>query len=236
VLFRELDLSPGPPVGQSNGVDIRFESGAMYQPPHFREDARDAQHALIRTHPLGLLITAGPAGLLANPIPFLLDDVGSYGTLRAHLARANPQGQELAAVEECLIVFQGPQGYVSPGWYASKREHGRVVPTWNYATVHAWGRPRLIEDAAWLGRQIADLTALRETPRADPWAVADAPAPFVTAQVRALVGVEIPISRIEGKWKMSQNRPEADRIGVVAGFRADGEEALAALVSERSGS
>ena len=208
----------------------------MYQPPHFREDALPAQHALIRTYPLGLLITAGPAGLLANPIPFLLDEVGPHGTLRAHLARANAQGQELAAVGECLIVFQGPQGYVSPGWYASKREHGRVVPTWNYATVHVWGRPRVIEDAAWLARQVADLTLLREAPRAEPWAVADAPAPFVAAQVRALIGVEIPIGRIEGKWKMSQNRPESDRIGVVAGFQADGEIALSALVSERSGS
>ena len=208
----------------------------MYQPPHFREDSRAAQHALIRSHPLGLLITAGPGGLLANPIPFLLDDAGPHGTLRAHLARANPQTQELAAVEECLVVFQGPQGYVTPGWYASKREHGRVVPTWNYATVHAWGRPRLIEDATWLGRQIAELTALREAARPEPWAVTDAPQPFVAAQVRALVGVEIPITRIEGKWKMSQNRPEADRTGVVAGFRADGEAALAELVAERSGS
>jgi transcriptional regulator len=208
----------------------------MYLPPHFREDSRAAQHALIRAHPLGLLVTAGPAGLLANPIPFLLDATGPHGTLRAHLARANPQGQELAAVEECLIVFQGPQGYVTPGWYASKRAHSRVVPTWNYATVHAWGRPRVIEDAAWLGRQVADLTALREAPRAEPWAVSDAPKPFVDAQLRALVGVEIPITRIEGKWKMSQNRPADDRAGVIAGFEAEGETALAGLVAERSGS
>ncbi|MBE7244884.1 MAG: FMN-binding negative transcriptional regulator, partial [Actinomycetospora chiangmaiensis] len=150
--------------------------------------------------------------------------------------RANPQGQELAAMEECLIVFQGPQGYVTPSWYASKRAHGRVVPTWNYATVHAWGRPRVIEDAAWLGRQVADLTALREAPRAEPWAVSDAPKPFVDAQLRALVGVEIPITRIEGKWKMSQNRPADDRAGVIAGFEAEGETALAGLVAERSGS
>ncbi|MGU3667132.1 FMN-binding negative transcriptional regulator [Methylobacterium sp. A49B] len=206
----------------------------MYQPPHFREGSRAAQHALIRAHPLGLLVTAGPAGLLANPIPFLLDEAGPHGTLRAHLARANPQGQELAAVAECLIVFQGPQGYVTPGWYASKREHGRVVPTWNYATVHAWGRPRVIDDPAWLGRQVADLTALREGSRAEPWAVSDAPEPFVAGQLRALVGVEIPITRIEGKWKMSQNRPEADRHGVIAGFRAEGASDLAGLVAERS--
>jgi transcriptional regulator len=158
-----------------------------------------------------------------------------HGVLRAHIARANPQGLDLAAVEECLIVFQGPQGYVTPSWYASKREHGRVVPTWNYATVHAWGRPQVIEDVEWLGRQVADLTALRELPRAEPWAVADAPEPFVAAQVRGIIGIEIPITRIEGKWKMSQNRPEADRHGVIAGLRAEGEAGLAGLVAERSG-
>jgi transcriptional regulator len=207
----------------------------MYQPPHFRDETRAAQHGLIRAYPLGLLITGGAAGLIADPVPFLLDESGPYGTLRAHLARANPHWQALAEAEECLVVFQGPQGYVTPGWYASKREHGRVVPTWNYATVHAWGRPRVIEDADWLRRQVADLTTLRETPRAAPWAVDDAPAPFVAAQLRAIVGIEIPITRIEGKWKMSQNRPEADRAGVVAGMRAEGETALAELVAERSG-
>ncbi|CAA2159760.1 Protease synthase and sporulation protein PAI 2 [Methylobacterium brachiatum] len=208
----------------------------MYQPPHFRDETRAAQHGLIRAYPLGLLITGGAAGLIADPVPFLLDESGPNGTLRAHLARANPHWQALAEAEECLVVFQGPQGYVTPGWYASKREHGRVVPTWNYATVHAWGRPRVIEDADWLHRQVADLTTLRETPRAAPWAVDDAPAPFVAAQLRAIIGIEIPITRIEGKWKMSQNRPEADRAGVVAGMRAEGETALAEIVAERSGS
>ncbi|MHC2105675.1 MULTISPECIES: FMN-binding negative transcriptional regulator [unclassified Methylobacterium] len=208
----------------------------MYQPPHFRDDTRTAQHGLIRTYPLGLLITGGADGLIANLIPFLLDETGAHGTLRAHLARANPQWQALAEAQDCLVVFQGPQGYVTPDWYASKREHGRVVPTWNYATVHVWGRARVIEDADWLRRQIVDLTALREAPRAAPWAVDDAPAPFVAAQMRAIVGIEIPISRIEGKWKMSQNRSEADRAGVIAGMRADGEAALAEIVAERSGS
>lgn len=208
----------------------------MYQPPHFRDDTRTAQHGLIRTYPLGLLITGGADGLIANPIPFLLDETGTHGTLRAHLARANPQWQALAEAQDCLVVFQGPQGYVTPDWYASKREHGRVVPTWNYATVHVWGRARVIGDADWLRRQIVDLTALREAPRAAPWAVDDAPAPFVAAQMRAIVGIEIPIARIEGKWKMSQNRPEADRAGVIAGMRADGEAALAEIVAERSGS
>jgi transcriptional regulator len=208
----------------------------MYQPSAFREDRLDVQHGLIRAHPLGLLITAGPAGLLANPFPFLLDAAGTEkGTLRLHIARANPQWKELAAIEECLVVFQGPQDYVTPSWYATKRETGKVVPTWKYATVHVWGRPRVMNDDSWLRRQIEDLTASREGSREAPWKVDDAPADFVAMQMRAIVGVEIPIGRIEGKWKMSQNRPEADRDGVIEGFRAMGEagEEIAALVAER---
>jgi len=209
----------------------------MYQPPAFREDRLDVQHDLIRAYPFGLLITAGPAGLLANPFPFLLDPKASEnGTLRLHIARANPQWQELEAIEECLVVFQGPHDYVTPSWYATKQETGKVVPTWNYATVHAWGRPRIMRDDTWLRRQLDDLTASREGRRAEPWKVDDAPADFVKMQMRAIVGVEIPIRRIEGKWKMSQNRPEADRAGVIAGFESAGEagEVLAELVRERA--
>lgn len=210
----------------------------MYQPPLFREDRLEVQHDLIRAHPLGLLISAGPGGLLANPIPFLIDPHGGEcGTLRCHMARANPHWRELEAVEECLVVFQGPQDYVTPSWYATKQETGKVVPTWNYATVHAWGRPQVIADAAWLRRQIGDLTLSREGKRAQPWAVGDAPDDFIAAQIKGIIGVEIPISRIEGKWKMSQNRPAADRAGVIAGFREQGDdqaEILAAMVEERS--
>src|SRR6201997_2873928 len=206
----------------------------MYQPPAFREDRPEIQHALIRKHPLGLLITAGPAGLLANSFPFLLDAAGTEkGTLRLHIARANPQWREFEAIEECLVVFQGPQDYVTPSWYATKQETGKVVPTWNYATVHAWGQPRIMRDDAWLRRQLEDLTLSREGKRAKPWKVDDAPAEFVAMQMRAIVGVEIPIRRIEGKWKMSQNRPQADREGVIAGFREAGE-VLAHLVQERA--
>jgi len=210
----------------------------MYQPPAFREDRIEVQHELIRAHPLGLLFTAGPAGLLANPFPFLIDSESSeLGTLRLHIARANAQWRELELVEECLVVFQGPQDYVTPSWYETKRETGKVVPTWNYATVHAWGRPRVINDDAWLRRQLDDLTLTREGKRPAPWKVDDAPSDFVVMQMRAIVGVEIPIHRIEGKWKMSQNRPEADRVGVLAGFREQGEtgEEIAALVAERGG-
>jgi transcriptional regulator len=207
----------------------------MYQPAHFREDRLEVQHALIGAHPLGLLITAGPGGLQANPIPFLVDSNASErGTLRAHLARANPQLAELAAVEECLVVFQGPQRYITPSFYATKRETGKVVPTWNYATVHVWGRPRVVDDASWLRRQIDDLTRHNEATRPVAWNVSDAPEPFVAAQVKGIVGLEIPIARIEGKWKVSQNRVTADQAGVVAGLRDIGDDVMADLVAERS--
>ena len=209
----------------------------MYQPPAFREDRIEVQHDLIRAHPLGLVVTAGPGGLMANSIPFLVDAGRSErGTLRGHLARANPQLRELAAAGECLVVFQGAQAYITPSWYATKRETGKVVPTWNYVTVHAWGRASIIEDAAWLRQQIGDLTRSREIARDAPWDVGDAPASFVAAQIQGILGIEIVIARIEGKWKVSQNRPEADRAGVVAGLRAAGEatEPMARLVAERS--
>jgi transcriptional regulator len=206
----------------------------MYQPPAFREDRIEVQHALIRAHPLGLLITAGPGGLMANAVPFLVYPEGSgCGTLRAHVSRGNPQWRELAAVEECLVVFQGRQKYITPSWYATKRETGKVVPTWNYITVHAWGRPQAIDDAAWLRRQIDDLTSQQEGALPDPWKVTDAPEDFVTAQIKGIVGIEIPIGRIEGKWKVSQNRTEVDRAGVVAGLREQGEATMADLVAER---
>ena len=208
----------------------------MYQPPHFREDRLEVQHALIHAHPLGLLITAGPGGLQANHIPFLVDANGAErGTMRAHLARANPQMTELAAVAECMVAVQGPQAYISPSLYPTKHEHGKAVPTWNYITVHAWGRPQVIDDTAWLRRQVDDLTLHQEGSRPAPWYVSDAPEPFVASQLRGIVGIEIPIARIEGKWKVSQNRPASDQAGVVAGLRGSGGDAeiMAALVAER---
>jgi transcriptional regulator len=153
------------------------------------------------------------------------------------VARANPVWSDLQSASECLVVFQGPQTYITPSWYPSKRAHGRVVPTWNYTTVHCWGRPQVIEDVAWLGAQIDALTRQQEQARPEPWAVNDAPEPFVAAQIRGIVGIEIEIARIEGKWKVSQNRVGEDRAGVVAGLRAEGGSALAmaSLVSNRSG-
>jgi transcriptional regulator len=207
----------------------------MYLPPHFREDRLEVQHQLIRSFPLGLLISAGPGGLLANPVPFVIvPEASERGTLRCHVSRANPQWRELTALDECLVVFQGPQAYVTPSWYETKRETGKVVPTWNYAMVHAWGRPLVIEDEGWLRQQIEALTRSREASRAEPWHVSDAPADYVSGQIKGIIGIEIPIARIEGKWKMSQNRPDADRQGVIAGYRAEAAaaETMADLVEQ----
>lgn len=192
----------------------------MYIPSTFREPRLDAMHELVRTHPLGLLVTSGAGGLMATQIPFLVyPDEGEHGTLRAHIARANPHWKELSGVSECLVAFQGVQGYITPSWYASKQTTHEVVPTWNYVAVQAFGAPRIVEDAAWLRRQIDDLTNSQESGRTQPWKVTDAPAAFIETQLKAIVGIEIPISRIDGKRKMSQNRPEADRMGVIAGLR-----------------
>lgn len=192
----------------------------MYQPPHFREDDLAVQHALIRAHPLGLLVTLSSEGLEANPVPFVLDaSASALGTLKAHLSRANAQWRNFDPDQEALVVFQGPEAYITPSWYAAKREHGKVVPTWNYAIVQARGRLTIRDDPDWLLRQITALTDMQEAPQPEPWTVGDAPAPFVAAQLKGIVGVEIEITRIEGKWKVSQNRAEADRLGVSAGLR-----------------
>jgi transcriptional regulator len=207
----------------------------MYQPAHFREDRLDVQHDLVRAHPLGLLVSMTADGLVANPIPFVLDaDRGPYGTLRCHVARANAVWKELQHNSDCLVVFQAAEHYISPSWYATKRETGKVVPTWNYATVHCSGRAVIHDDAAWIAAQIDALTRVHEENRAEPWAVSDAPAPFVAAQMRGIVGIEIPIARIEGKWKVSQNRPEADRAGVLSGLASEADPSagpMADLVS-----
>lgn len=209
----------------------------MYQPPHFREDDLAVQHALIGAHPLGLLVTFGSAGLEANPIPFVLDaSASALGTLKAHLSRANAQWRNFDPEQEALVVFQGPETYITPSWYAAKREHGKVVPTWNYAIVQARGLLKVKDDPDWLRQQITAMTDLQEAPRAEPWAVGDAPASFVAAQLKGIVGVEIEITRIEGKWKVSQNRPEADRLGVSAGLRLSRDDAshrMAELVDAR---
>lgn len=207
----------------------------MYQPPHFIETDRDTLHALIRAHPLGLLISATTDGPLADPVPMLLDaETGEHGRLRAHVARANPHWKLIAAQPEVpvLVVFHGADSYITPSWYETKRETGKVVPTWNYATVQVKGRARIMDDATWLARQIRDLTASHESARAEPWAVEDAPERFIEAQLRGIVGIEIDILEIAGKWKVSQNRPEADRLGVADGLT---DAAMAGLVRSYGG-
>ncbi len=209
----------------------------MYQPPHFREDRSDVQHALMRAHPLALLVTFGEGGLTANPVPLILHpERADKGVLRGHFARANPQWRTFDRAVECLAVFQGADAYITPSWYATKRETGKVVPTWNYAVVQVYGRLAAIEDADWLGEQVRSLTDRHEAARPSPWAVADAPKEFVRAQLKGIVGIEIAISRIEAKWKVSQNRNAADRTGVAEGLLGEDDEAaraMAALVTER---
>ncbi|RCW21922.1 PaiB family negative transcriptional regulator [Ciceribacter lividus] len=211
----------------------------MYQPPHHREDRREVQHALIRSHPLGLLISSGEGGLLANPIPFrLVKTEEGLGTLQAHMAKANPQWRALSGGAEVLIVFQGADHYITPSWYETKRETGKVVPTWNYAIVQVRGTVRVIEDSQWLRAQVGRLTDGHESKRMIPWAVGDAPDDFISVQLKGIVGIEVQITGIEGKWKVSQNRSEADRRGVAEGLEADGSDAagvMAAMVREWGG-
>lgn len=192
----------------------------MHIPGSFREDRTEHLHQLMQAHPLGLLVTHGGGGLQASPVPFLLyPHEGEYGVLRAHMARANPHWRELAGLTECLVVFQGAEGYVTPSWYPGKAETHKAVPTWNYATVHAWGAPSVVDDAAWLRRQLNDLTDHHEKSRPQPWSIDDAPADYIAGLATAIIGIEIPIRRIEGKFKMSQNKSDADRAGVVRGLR-----------------
>lgn len=209
----------------------------MYQPSHFREDDPKTLHALMRAHPLGLLISGGP-GLLANPVPFELA-VGADGaaSLRCHLARPNAQWQALAGAPEVLVVFQGADTYITPSWYETKKRTGKAVPTWNYVTVQARGTARLIEDPAWLLAHLHALTGTHEAGRPEPWAVDDAPPDYIAAQLRGIIGVEIAITALEGKWKVGQNRPEADRLGMLDGLAqtpGQGPATIAGLLRERS--
>jgi transcriptional regulator len=190
----------------------------MYLPAHFKEERVDVLHRLVRTHPLGLLITHDANGLAANSIPFLIDpQLTPHGTLRAHVARANPVWRD-AAGSEVLVVFEGPQAYISPGWYPSKAEHGKVVPTWNYVMVQGRGTLRAIEDAGWLHALVSRLTTTHEANQARPWAVTDAPPTYVDTMLRAIVGIEIELTALVGKWKVTQNRSAADRAGTAAGL------------------
>jgi transcriptional regulator len=202
----------------------------MYLPQNFRVDDIPELHEAIRRIAFGTLVTQGSAGMEASHVPMLIDpEPGPYGTLHGHIARANPQWQQAADGAQALAIFVGPQTYISPSWYATKRATGKVVPTWNYVAIHAYGRPRFYDDAERLRNLVTRLTEKHEAPRPDPWAVSDAPTTFIDGMVRAIVGFELPIQRIEGKWKMSQNRPAEDRAGVVKGLEHEGAEREAAV-------
>jgi transcriptional regulator len=190
----------------------------MYEPAHFKVEDRATLVAVIRAHPLAQLITCGPGGLMANAIPFIVSERGDDVVLRAHLARPNPQWRALQEGAEALVVFQSVEGYVTPSWYETKRETGKVVPTWNYIVVQARGTVRVDDSAPWLRDQIDALTSQQEESVGSAWQVGDAPEPFIAAQMRGIVGVEMTVTALNGKFKLSQNRNEADKRGVVAGL------------------
>jgi transcriptional regulator len=196
----------------------------MYQPSHFKEERPEVLRELIAGQPLGALVTFGADGIEANHIPFLYDpEPAPLGTLRAHVARNNPVWREFRQDIEALAIFQGPQLYVTPSWYPRKEQTGKVVPTWNYLVVHAYGPLRAIEDREWLRNFVTRLTDNFERERASPWKVTDAPSDYIEAQLKAIVGIEIPVTRLFGKWKTSQNQLPADREGVVRGLREAGD-------------
>ena len=204
----------------------------MYIPSHFNEDRIDVLHDAIRGNGLATLVTMTADGMIASHLPLLLDPKPApYGTLVGHLARANPQTQSTDAAVQAMVVFHGPDGYISPSLYATKKETGKVVPTWNYIAIHAYGTITFVDDPAWLLDVVTRLTDRYESPRAQPWAVTDAPADFVQGMLRGIIGVSIPIARLEGKFKMSQNRPKADHPGIVSGLAADGRSDLATEVA-----
>jgi len=208
----------------------------MYNPAPFAENQTEELHNLIRQHPLAVIVACGPEGPEATHAPMALHpEIGPKGVLRCHFARANPQWKMMESSPSVLAIFQGPGHYITPSWYESKREHGKVVPTWNYAVVHVRGRARLFQGIDLL-EHLRALTGRNEEGFEEPWSIDDAPPDYIQAMSRAIVGVEICIDSIEGKWKVSQNRPEADRRGVVAGLSGIGSDDslhMAELVKER---
>lgn len=191
----------------------------MYIPKANEEKRIPVMRELIAAHPLATLVTLGAAGLFATHLPMMLEDDGSeFGMLQGHIARGNLQWREFSSDVDALAIFAGPQHYISPNWYPGKKEHGKEVPTWNYAVVHAYGPLKVIEDESWLLAFLTRLTEIHEANSPVPWKVSDAPAEFIHSMMKAIVGVELPIRRMEGKWKVSQNRTVADRQGVVEGL------------------
>jgi transcriptional regulator len=202
----------------------------MYLPKHFEETRVPVLHDLIRASPLAALVTLGPDGLDASHIPFEIDpEPAPFGTLRGHIARGNPLWREVSPGASALVIFQGPDTYISPSWYPTKRDTGKVVPTWNYVVVHAHGPLRFIDDRVWLHQFVNRLTNRHEAGRSEPWKITDAPNDYIDKMLRAIVGIEVPISRLVGKWKTSQNRPAEDRSGVVEGLLREGKESATVM-------
>ncbi|WP_428488291.1 FMN-binding negative transcriptional regulator [Rhodopila sp.] len=203
----------------------------MYIPAHHKEDRVDVLHAAIRSAGPATLVSMTADGLFASHAPLMLDpDPAPYGTLIGHLARANPHVRIANPSVQTLVIFHGPDGYITPSYYAAKQEHGKVVPTWNYVAIHAYGTLEVFDDPARLLEVVTRLTVNHEAPRTEPWAVSDAPGDFIQGMLRGIVGIALPITRLEGKVKMSQNRPAADQAGVVDGLRRDGQDDLADAV------
>jgi transcriptional regulator len=204
----------------------------MYVPPHFREDRIEVLHEAIGGAGLATLVSFTGQGLIASHAPLLLDpDPAPCGTLIGHLARANPHARLVDPAVETLAIFQGPDAYITPSWYPTKQETGKVVPTWNYAAIHAYGTLEVFDDSDRLLDVVTRLTDRHEGSRAAPWAVSDAPADFVRGMLKGIVGIKLRVTRLEGKVKMSQNRPPADRQGVVEGLREAGRADVAAAVA-----
>lgn len=205
----------------------------LYNPPAFKVEDLDTLHSQIEATGLAMLVTVADEGPIVSHVPLFLDrERGPYGTLVGHLARANPQVKQSRLDVAAVAVFQGPNAYISPGWYAAKREHGRVVPTWNYAVVHARGKLTMFEDRERLKAAVDRLTSIHEARFASPWTTSDAPPDYITAQLKGIIGIEIAIEALQGKHKLGQNRSEADRRGVIEGLSAsdrpsDGEIAAA---------
>lgn len=197
----------------------------MYTPAQFKVEDAAEMHALMRAHPFAILVTHGADGLTATHLPTVLkvDAASPLGRIECHLARPNPQWKSFAADAEALMIFQGPEAYIRPGWYPSKAEHGKAVPTWNYAAVHVYGPLRVINDKAWLLAHVGELSDQQEAPYEARWSMADAPSSYLDVMARGIVGLTLEITRLEGKMKMSQNRDPGDRAGVVQGLDGRGE-------------
>lgn len=208
----------------------------MYVPAHFKPDDVEVL-ALLGSGRAANLITATAGGLMATMLPLAYDgpearaDLGRWGALVGHVARNNPHWRT-PAIGDAMVILAGPDAYISPAWYATKREHGRVVPTWNYITAHAYGRLVIHDDPGWVEANVRRLTGLHEGTRAEPWSVDDAPEAYLAGQLKAIVGVEVIIDRVEGKWKLSQNRSAADMVGAIEGLEAEGEDGISSAMRD----